>query len=146
MRLGGGITQLTVVAIVSNSLGGFDAPTHFISHAVLDAEQEGLLDTVIYLSLADEAVVGEVRSLVAATPGSLLQSGDSYVANVSTEVDSFRNFIYSLLALTWSSPSLVSQTPRPSPSANEPARSAYSGQSAQPAEPCDASSASRQPC
>lgn len=99
VQLGDAVAEFPVVAIVSNSLGGFDAPTHFVGADTLTTTQSGLLDTVVYLSVSDLGTV-DLEAAVAATPGSLLETRQSYLDGASTEVDSFRNFIYSLLGLT----------------------------------------------
>lgn len=98
------LVQLPVVAIVTNSLGGFDSPTLFVSAERLEAGSPGLLDTSVFVSLAEganEAATGEqIREVVELTAGSLYETRQSYVDNAGNEIDSFRNFIYALLSLT----------------------------------------------
>ena len=100
IQAGGGAITAPVVAVVSTSLAGFDAPTHFLSKDNLGRVEPGLLDNVVYVIASGEAVGDEIRSLVASTPGSLFETRASYLASARTEVDDFVNFVYAMLALT----------------------------------------------
>lgn len=97
---GGEPITAPVVAIVSSSVGGFDAPTHFIDDDLLAATNPGLLDTVIFVDTDGQAASDLVRDAVASTPGSLFETRTDYLASQGTEIDAFRNFIYAMLGLT----------------------------------------------
>ena len=100
IRAGGGAITAPVVAVVSVSLGGFDAPSHFLSSDHIANVEPGLLDNVVYVVASGEGSGDEIRSLVASTPGSLFETRASYLASARTEVDDFVNFVYAMLALT----------------------------------------------
>ena len=89
-----------VVAIVSATLGGFDAPTHFMDADLLAATSPGLLDTVIFVNTDGRAASDHVRDVVAASPGSLVDTRSGYLASQGSEIDDFRNFIFAMLGLT----------------------------------------------
>lgn len=99
IQLKDGVIEAEVVALVDSSLGGFSAPTHFISKAALDTNQSGLLDTNVYLNIADGALA-EVQPSVSDVPGALLETKSQFIDGSSTEIDDFRNFIYAMLGLT----------------------------------------------
>ena len=99
LELAEGTLTAPVVAILADSLGGFDQPTHFIDATVLADTQSGSLDQIIDLD-ADPDAIDEIRTLVADTPGSLLETRDSYLAAAGTEIDAIRNLVYAMLGLT----------------------------------------------
>ena len=100
VETGGEPITAPVVAIVSATLGGFDAPTHFIDADLLAATNPGLLDTVIFVNTDGQAASDQVRGAVAASPGSLFETRSGYLASQGSEIDEFRNFIYAMLGLT----------------------------------------------
>ena len=100
IRAGGGAITAPVIAVVSTSLGGFDAPSHFLSKHHLSSVELGLLDNVVYVVASGEGGGDEIRSLVASTPGSLFETRASYLAAARTEIDDFVNFLYAMLVLT----------------------------------------------
>ncbi len=101
LSLPSGDLTVPVVAVFDNSLAGFDPPTHLLDQSVLGAAEPGVLDNVLFVALSDDAgAVDALRDVVAATPGSLLQTADDYVANASAEVDSIRNLVFAMLGLT----------------------------------------------
>ena len=100
IRTEGGTITAPVVAVVSTSLGGFDAPSYFVARDTLAALETGLLDTNIYVRASTEAAANEIRDIVAEMPGSLFETRASYLASTGTEVNDFLNFIYAMLGLT----------------------------------------------
>lgn len=100
VELGAEPITAPVVAIVSATLGGFDAPTHFIDADLLAATSPGLLDTVIFVDTDAQVASDHVRDAVAATPGSLFATRSGYLASQGSEIDQFRNFIDAMLGLT----------------------------------------------
>ncbi|MFN3215160.1 MAG: ABC transporter permease [Acidimicrobiales bacterium] len=100
IALPSGEVTAPVVALFAESLSGFDPPTHLVASSVLTAVETGVLDNAVFVTVDDEAAAGELRDAVAATPGALLQSESEYVASASTGVDSIRNLVFAMLALT----------------------------------------------
>ena len=92
--------EATVVAVVARSTGGFDAPAYFVDRRVLDASVGGLLDSLVFVGVADRATgTDAVRALVRETPGSFLDSRAEHIASSGSEVAAFRTFIDGMLSL-----------------------------------------------
>lgn len=96
----GGTITAPVVAVVSTSLGGFDAPSYFVARDTLAALETGLLDANIYVRASTDAAGDEIRAVVAEVPGALFETRASYLASTGTEINDFLNFIYAMLGLT----------------------------------------------
>jgi len=97
---GAGTFTLDVVAVIENSTGGFSAPTHFVSTETFEAVAPNLPDTAAFVSIINSDAEDELRSVVAASPGSLLASRDTYVTDAGSEVRQILNLVYSMLGLT----------------------------------------------
>jgi putative ABC transport system permease protein len=91
-----------VVAVVARSTGGFEAPAYFVDAATLDASVGRLLDTMVFVDLADgagAAAEDDVRALVRAAPGSFLETRAERVANIGSEITALGNFVDGMLIL-----------------------------------------------
>lgn len=91
-----------IVAVVSRSTGGFEAPAYFVDEATLDASVGRLLDTMVFVDLADGAAAAaepDVRALVRTTPGSFLETRAERVANIGSEIAALGNFVDGVLIL-----------------------------------------------
>ncbi len=97
---GAGTFTLDVVAVIDNSTGGFSAPTHFVSTETFNAIAPNLPDTAAFVGLIDDRAEEELRSVVAASPGSLLADRNTYVVDAGSEVRQILNLVYSMLGLT----------------------------------------------
>jgi putative ABC transport system permease protein len=88
--------------VVSRSTGGFEAPAYFVDEATLDASVGRLLDTMVFIDLADGAAAPaeqDVRALVRATPGSFLETRAERVASIGSEIAALGNFVDGVLIL-----------------------------------------------
>lgn len=99
-----GVRQLEVVAVVENSTGGFDAPTHFVSPELLESIQPNLLDISLFVGLADgtnsDVTVDALRAEVSGSPGSLLVDRATYISDAGSEINLILNLVYAMLGLT----------------------------------------------
>lgn len=94
--------EAPIVAVVSRSTGGFEAPLYFIDRAALVTSVGSQLDALVFVELADGAgmgVIERVRALVQATPGSFLETREEHVANSGSEITAFAGFIDGMLIL-----------------------------------------------
>lgn len=100
ITLSAGEVELPVVAIFDESLAGFDFPEYLIAPELLAELEPGLPDWVVFANGPDDATNTRLREVIAATPGALFETRDSYVAAAGREVNAIRNLIYALLGLT----------------------------------------------
>jgi putative ABC transport system permease protein len=95
--------ELEVVALFDQTLAGFDAPTHLVADTTLAEAVTGLPDNLLFVDVAggsDGSAVDAVKNAVAATPGSLFETRDGYLASTGSEIDAVLNLTYALLSLT----------------------------------------------
>lgn len=91
-----------IVAVVTRSTGGFEAPLYFVDAATLDASVGRSLDALVFVDLATGAGADaeeDVRALVRATPGSFFETRAEHVAKSGSEIAAFGNFIDGMLIL-----------------------------------------------
>jgi hypothetical protein len=102
IEFGRSTIEAPIVAVVSRSTGGFEAPAYFVDEATLDASVGRLLDTMVFIDLADGAAAPaeqDVRALVRATPGSFLETRAERVASIGSEIAALGNFVDGVLIL-----------------------------------------------